>query len=399
MLSTKNIFLKDIIVWLLFPLVIGLITLSFIPGWSRFMIAWGVIYVVIYFFYSLFMEYKIQPEVIIYFVWVIWSLSGLFFILDMDIYIEMLIRVVQMGSLIFVVAGIVSLRKDPSLILAAFAIGGIILGLISFITGEFQTASNVESELQANSIAENANVFAYHLLFVIISLFYFWERLSGKFWRTLFIMIVVFTFWAIVLSGSRQGFVAVILFILLWFFNCKGKLVLQNPKTAVALILFITLFIFVMVQYILPETLLGERFIDQTKQSDSKRVKDYLDGLEMLKDYPIFGVGLDHFRVHSYTNTYSHSYYMEILVSTGIIGFILYFSIYVLLWQRLVRMKKASINKMEVYNISFIQTVLITILLIGLTRPLIVSKITTIFLGCAIGYSWALERSLRSEKV
>ena len=180
MLSLQNIYLKDIIIWLLLPLVIGFLTLSFIPGWSNIMIVFGLAYVVIYFVYSLYMEHKIQPEVIIFFAWIVWSLSGVFFALDMDIYIEMLIRVVQMGALIFVVAGIISVKKDLAIVFAGFAIGGIILALISYASGEFQMSSNIEAETQAASIVENANVYAYHLLFVIISLFYFIDLVSSK---------------------------------------------------------------------------------------------------------------------------------------------------------------------------------------------------------------------------
>jgi O-antigen ligase len=49
---------------------------------------------------------------------------------------------------------------------------------------------------------------------------------------------------------------------------------------------------------------------------------------------PLLGVGLDAFRMAKASNTgmtigtYSHSNYLEVLVSTGIAGFVLYFSIY-----------------------------------------------------------------------
>lgn len=56
---------------------------------------------------------------------------------------------------------------------------------------------------------------------------------------------------------------------------------------------------------------------------------------------PLIGIGLDTFRMKSGSGigvaigTYSHSNYLEILVSTGIFGFVLYFSIYWLWFKRL----------------------------------------------------------------
>jgi O-antigen ligase len=397
MLSTENIYIKDIIIWLLFPLIIGLLTLSFIPGWSNVMIVWGIVYVVIYLVYSMYMEYKIQPEVIIFFAWIVWSLTGMFFARDMDIYLSMLIRVAQMGALIFVVAGIISVKKDLSILFAGFAIGGIILALISFLSGEFLLVSNVEAELQAASIAENANVYAYHLLFVIISLLYFLDRVSSNTWRLLFVLLIVLIFLAIVFSGSRQGFVASTLFIVLWFVNCKRKMILQNPKVALTLLLAISVFVFVIIIYVLPQTHLGQRFIDPRKQTDNQRMDLYMDGFSMVQQYPIFGIGLNQYRVHSITNSYSHSYYMEVLTNTGIIGFIIYFSVYVILWRRLLRLKRLLRDPKDTYVIAFITSVIIIIFLVGLTRPLIVSKLTSIFLGGAIGYTWAMERALREE--
>lgn len=59
----------------------------------------------------------------------------------------------------------------------------------------------------------------------------------------------------------------------------------------------------------------------------------YQRAWEVAVDHPLFGAGLDNFRmaeglkIGSRIGTYSHSNYMEILASTGFPGFLLYFSI------------------------------------------------------------------------
>lgn len=63
--------------------------------------------------------------------------------------------------------------------------------------------------------------------------------------------------------------------------------------------------------------------------------------IELSLKNPLLGIGLDTFRMARSGNTgmtigtYSHSNYLEILVSTGIVGFVLFFSIYWLWFRKL----------------------------------------------------------------
>lgn len=70
-----------------------------------------------------------------------------------------------------------------------------------------------------------------------------------------------------------------------------------------------------------------------------ERARLYRRAAEIALQNPVFGVGLDNFRVQPRfegggpIGTYSHSNYAEILVGTGIVGFVLYFSA-IALWIR-----------------------------------------------------------------
>ena len=52
---------------------------------------------------------------------------------------------------------------------------------------------------------------------------------------------------------------------------------------------------------------------------------------------PLVGIGFDQFRVVSVYKAYSHSTYAEILACTGIIGTIIYFSIYISIISKLIK--------------------------------------------------------------
>jgi O-antigen ligase len=113
----------------------------------------------------------------------------------------------------------------------------------------------------------------------------------------------------------------------------------------------------------------------------------------MIRKHPVLGVGLGQFRTLSSSGLYSHSDYIEVAANTGIIGFALYFSIYVVLWLRLNRIKRKTDDPHLLYIIGFFKAAIITILLVAFGRPNITSKLTWIFMAGAIGYSWSIERA------
>jgi O-antigen ligase len=96
----------------------------------------------------------------------------------------------------------------------------------------------------------------------------------------------------------------------------------------------------------------GEQ-LEKGEQSLHHRVLLYETGWKMFQKNPAFGSGLasfseariGHFKWKS-IGTYSHSNIMEILVSSGLIGFIIYYSIYAVVAKRL--LKFAVLNRRAV---------------------------------------------------
>ena len=84
----------------------------------------------------------------------------------------------------------------------------------------------------------------------------------------------------------------------------------------------------------------------------SNRVLLYKKAFEVAFKNPLLGVGLDVFRtasleLHTIGNN-SHSNYMEVLGSTGIVGVFLYYAIYYLWWSRLIGVR--SLLKNSAYS-------------------------------------------------
>ena len=400
---SDNILPHNLWEWLLLPFIILLMTVTFVEGWSKITTLYGFLFGFLFLIYFLYHRLTIPPEVFIYFAWIIWSFMGMLNVTDNDLYLTQLGTIIKMGVMIFLVAGITALRKNLSVPMLAITIGGIIVGLSGYYTGELQMSVYIASHTQVEGLTRNANSFAYHLLFVIFAMFFLWESKSSLWQRIFFSSIIGMAVIGVTYSASRKGFLGVLAFMLLWFYFCQGRRFTEKPIRVFMIFLLLSGLAYFSVDYAMSHTYLGKRYERLVKfgrfmeYGEHSRIQMYRDGLEMIKEKPICGVGLDQFRVLSSSGLYSHSDYIEVAANTGIVGFVLYFSIFVVLWLRLNRIKRMTNDPHLLYIIGFFKAAIITILLVAFGRPNIASKLTWVFLAGAIGYSWSIEHVLLSK--
>lgn len=63
--------------------------------------------------------------------------------------------------------------------------------------------------------------------------------------------------------------------------------------------------------------------------SDNLRAELIRYGLELFIENPLFGYGLNNYQLFHWSGLYSHNNYIEVLVSLGIIGFVVYYSVFI----------------------------------------------------------------------
>lgn len=63
--------------------------------------------------------------------------------------------------------------------------------------------------------------------------------------------------------------------------------------------------------------------------SDNLRAELIRFGLELFMENPFLGYGLNNYQLFHWSGAYSHNNYIEVLVSLGIVGFIIYYSIFI----------------------------------------------------------------------
>lgn len=377
--------------WLMFFFIIGSMTLSYFQGLSRVMVAYGLALSFLFVIFLLYHRMKVQPEVLVYCLWVLWALGGLTNAIDRGVFMEGLTTVLQMATMIVVISGITSVQRNVSVLMAAIFVGGIIVALSGVYTGDMQSV-DVRGTTRVEGLTGNANAFAYQQLFLIFAAFYFLGSRRKPLSRAMILAGITVAVVAIIFSGSRKGFLGVIAFVFFWWLFCRGRVLAKTPIKTYAILIILVCGTWYSANMIITGTHLGNRLEHLEDSGNMKRLELYKEGIEMIKNYPVFGVGLNNYMLRSSSGLYSHSDYIEVAANTGVVGFVLYFSFYLLLWLRLNRIREMIHDPRISYNIGLFKAAILTILLVALGRSNLTSKLTWIFLAGVLGYSWSLER-------
>lgn len=193
---------------------------------------------------------------------------------------------------------------------------------------------NINNNWNANDLGDKL------VLFVLLSIFlYFNHQIKKK--KTIFILDLIFLFFAF-LTGSRKTIIGLVLFIFLYIaFKQRGKVMY---RIFIGVIL-IGVFYFLLMNLPPLYNVIGYRFDglisgNSTEGSYIGRSNMINMGLIWFVEKPFFGYGLNNFRSMSYYGTYSHCNYIELMVNLGIVGLILFYSIYIYLLKKATRIKK-----------------------------------------------------------
>jgi O-antigen ligase len=237
-------------------------------------------------------------------------------------------------------------------ILNAFIVGGVCLCLYTFSFYGFSVFDEVVGGnriVRVGSDVGNVNflgmAYAYSALF---SLFFLINRVScdEKFRRLksmLYLLAVIICIFFLLLTGSKKAFILLGTGIIILFFLKKG-----NDYTAFKKILLgvfaigMVVMIFNLIQNMEMFRAINQRLNELVmlltsgsgSDSDNYRLSLTKQGLEIFSLNPLLGSGTGASR--HYFGTYSHNNYVEILMNTGIIGFVVFYSSIVNIFFRLI---------------------------------------------------------------
>jgi len=184
---------------------------------------------------------------------------------------------------------------------------------------------------------------------VIISIYYL---LYEGFWIYFWFTIPAITL--LIASGSRKALV-ILIFGILSLFISKWKMGVIIKVCIIFIITYFTLVELSSLQVFagiglrmkgLFAAITGQGIVDHSAWLRQQYIKI---GFQIFKNHPILGVGMGNAHLlNSIKDTYLHNNYIELLANGGIIGFAMYYSIYILLFEKIFEAKDCLDNKAHI---------------------------------------------------
>jgi len=288
-------------------------------------------------------------------------------------------------------------RRTPTFVFTVLLVVPLCLYWYARANGQLVTAQagGRGDSWRLASFLANANYVGFLCLYGLFGVAYFlWNRRKHglMFWPLLALPFIATT---LVLSGSRKTLVSVGVFALMWALLTYGSAKASKVRS-VLLLLVVATALYVAGRFVVENTHAGERFVQASRDPrlSMGRYSLYQEGWTMFLQSPVQGVGLGNFLTHSSIGMYAHSDFMEVLATTGFVGFVLYSSIYLVLWRRLRRMMKRSEDATSRYMAGLYQAMIITLLVLGLGTPNFLDPLYLCILGLMIGHARVMEEDL-----
>lgn len=172
----------------------------------------------------------------------------------------------------------------------------------------------------------------------MVAVLFVWKRV-----RLLSLLLVVaFCLFVVIIAATRKamGAIVILLFGVLLARNREGLWVLFIKM------LCAFAFFYIAINYVLDNTLIGERIVSNEEYIPVQMVKNeklndflmialgdraiqYVGGFEVFREHPVFGIGIGNYMTYTETDYRLHTEYMVQLCENGLVGFILLLLFYI----------------------------------------------------------------------
>jgi len=317
--------------------VFTVVVFSFQSGTAIIAQATGVLMVVAFLYESLFRIRGFRfilpiplaffyAFVMLAFVSLLWTSGGM----------NITITLLQLFVSTFVMVNIIHYRQSLAWLKAGYLCALLYTSFDVWRSGDLVGGGGTE---RVTSFLGNANVLAIALfigiLFLLDSLFKKPEQAGSSFMTLLrsgaiCLMLALFTYEVIFLTGSRKGMISVFLVFFMFFMRnfLTTTFLKKLLNIAIGAVIIAGLY-----QW-LQSSIFFKRFLrlfsmlsgeNVNEGSINERASMAMDGLRLWMEKPILGWGTNQFRFISGYDKYAHNNYVELLSNNGIVGFTVYY--------------------------------------------------------------------------
>lgn len=316
------------------------------------------------------------------------SVSSILWANEQSLAMSSVKTIFQLFLLLILVFLSVDSKEDIAMCMKSFFIGGVLMSAYSFLYyGSDEIMDALKSGYRLGGDINQENIFGYlSALTVVFGIYY---ALSLRQIRYVLLSILPFIF--VIGSGSRRS-ILILLFGILALFLISGITGRSRLMVILKLLLAIWLIDFILEQVIyldvfsrLEPLVKWYGFSGKESNSLNTRYRMIVFGLELFKEHPLVGVGVNQYRSwfnEAYGNYRpAHNGYIQTLADLGLVGFFLYYGMFSYMWIKLWAWIRKNKAKLEITAIVFV--ILSLHLLSDIATNSFYDKITYIILGLA----------------
>ncbi len=322
---------------------------------------------------------RINPIVKMYIIFGVYSIvTGVIVSVDKEEFFSSVFTYFSFTMIVFEV-WYISLRTNNNKWLLDYIY---LLALLCAVTTIFYGKDyRTEVVVTTMGIYNNPNTLGVFMVFGIFTVLFQKESINNNF---IIKYLSIFAFlYVILLTGSRKSLFAGIGLFLLWIveylIECNKDYLTPRTLFIITAILLSVIGAWIYIKEVYIGMSGYERLLLLFKEGGtSGRIQLMEMGVDYWKKSPIFGIGLDQFKVLNPYGYYSHSTYSEILSCTGIVGCLFFFI--PLLKLIMISVKKSFQQGESVYKIRICLLMLIVELFLGIAQIFIYSVIHMVIL-------------------
>ncbi len=296
------------------------------------------------------------PELIAFTLWTIWALVTMLYISEYPELVRIRWQVqLQVIVIIWALYGLFRIHRSLRFVFGCIALAAAIQGGLS-LTGHVEVLSEefvtnmdlIGVRMSGTGRATNSNVLGLLMTRGTLVCLLLWRLpdRDGGIVRKIILCMLIFMFgYVVMISGSRKASIFFGITLLGWLGWARPiKTGLLGCGSKIVFLVVGLCILNVSVPWLSENTSVGKRWMELINRGDGTiggtlegDVRLHLSelGLELWRERPIAGIGLGHFMMYNSKRMMSHNDYIETLSGTGLIGFIIYQSMKVILGFRL----------------------------------------------------------------
>lgn len=336
----NNSALKNIINPIMFIYILGLFIFTYRPGYNVISNL-SAIFLIIAIWMSIIIARKkviFNTYIILQLIFIVICMFSSLYAIKTNTSISKVLTLLFLFAVTFSLVNYIDTLEKVETILSYIMYSGVITCLYILAISDFSQVTRFGGEF--------GNVNSIGLSIAASAIICFSRIVSKKKYKYIVFLLLMIT--CILLTGSRKALLLVVASFLLIAFLRNKNSISKIIKFILITVCLLLVFAYLIFEIPIFYQIIGRRFENlfdfiggkgTNEGSINIRYNMTKIGIDFFKEKPILGYGIDNYR-YLYAGTYSHNNAVELMVGTGIFGFLVYYLMQLTVLKDLIKMLK-----------------------------------------------------------